>query len=79
MAKNKNTEILVTVYHVKRGNVSSMGNPSYVFMTDHGPYKTVTNSGAAYGLENDFPINTTLDVLVTLEITRAGRVVSWKR
>lgn len=78
MAKNKNTEILVTVYHVTRGPVSGMGNPSYIFNTDHGRYQTVTNSGAAYGLENDFPVKETLDREVTLTITPAGRVVSWK-
>jgi hypothetical protein len=71
-------EISVIVYIVKRGPVSNVGNPSYVFNTDHGPYKTVTNSGAAYALENDFAVNATLDVPATLTITPAGRVVSWE-
>lgn len=74
----KTNDIEVTVYNVKRGPVSNMGNPSYVFNTDHGPYKTQTNSGAAYALENDFSVNTTLDIPVTLTITASGRVVSWK-
>lgn len=74
----KANEISVIVYHVKRGPVSDMGNPSYVFHTDHGPYKTQTNSGAAYALENDFAVNATLDLPATLTITRAGRVISWK-
>lgn len=73
----KNTEISVTVYHVKRGPVSGMGNPSYVFHTDYGQYRTVTDSGASYALENDFPVGATLDRPVTLTITPGGRVVSW--
>lgn len=75
---SKHADISVTVYRVTRGNVSSMGNPSYVFHTDYGKYKTQTNSGAAYELENDFPVNETIDREVTLIITPAGRVVDWK-
>lgn len=74
---SKTLEIQVVVYHVKRGPVSSMGNPSYVFHTDHGQYKTQTNSGAAYALENDFSVNAPLDTPVTLTTTPAGRVVGW--
>jgi hypothetical protein len=70
--------IQVIVYNVKRGPVSDVGNPSYVFNTDHGPYRTQTNSGAAYALENDFAVNATLDVPATLTITTSGRVVSWE-
>jgi hypothetical protein len=54
-----------------------MGNPSYTFHTDHGQYKTQTDSGAAYALENDFPVNATLDIPVTLTITPSGRVITW--
>jgi hypothetical protein len=74
----KTLEIAVTVYKVTRGPVSSMGNPSYVFHTSHGQYKTQTNSGAAYALENDFTVGETLDKPVTLITTPAGRVQSWK-
>lgn len=76
MARKQN-DISVIVYKVTRGPVSSMGNPSYVFHTDYGQYKTQTNSGAAYALENDFPVNATIDRPVTLNITASGRVVSW--
>jgi len=75
---SKTTDIQVTVYSVKRGPVSKMGNPSYVFNTDHGPYRTQTDSGAAYALENDFSVNATLDIPATLTITTAGRVTGWK-
>lgn len=71
-------DIEVIVHNVRRGPVSRMGNPSYVFNTDHGPYQTQTNSGAAYGLENDFAVGTPLDVKATLTITAAGRVTNWK-
>jgi hypothetical protein len=79
MAKNKNTEILVTVYHVTRGPVSTMGNPSYIFHTDEGKFRTVTDSGAAYALENDFSVGATLDQEVTLIITTRGRVFDWRK
>lgn len=75
---SKTTEITVTVYNVKRGPVSTMGNPSYIFNTNQGPYRTQSNNGAAYALENDFPINETLDREITLTITPAGRVITWK-
>lgn len=71
----KNT---VTVYNVKRGNLSSMGNPSYVFNTDRGAFKTQTNNGRAYALENDFPVGAVIDREVTLITTPAGRVVDWE-
>lgn len=71
----KNT---VTVYNVKRGPVSSMGNPSYVFNTDRGAFKTQTNSGRAYALENDFSVGAVIDREVTLITTAAGRVVDWE-
>lgn len=73
----KTTQITVTVYHVKRGRVSAMGNPGYVFVTDHGEYKTETDSGRAYALENDFSVGATLDAPVTLELTAGGRVRDW--
>jgi hypothetical protein len=75
---SRQLEFQVIVYSVKRGSVSAMGNPSYVFKTDKGEYRTQTDSGVAYSLENDFPINTTLDRPVTLVTTPAGRVISWK-
>ena len=75
---SKTTEITVTVYNVKRGPVSTMGNPSYIFNTNHGHYLTTSINGAAYGLENDFQINTTLDREITLTITPAGRVTGWE-
>lgn len=78
MKPGKTSDIQVVVYNVRRGPVSPMGNPSYVFNTDHGPYRTQTDSGAAYGLENDFSVGTTLDVPATLTISRAGRVINWK-
>lgn len=71
-------DILVVVYSVKRGRVSPMGNPSYVFNTDHGPYRTQTNSGAAYALENVFTVGVRLGIPATLTINRAGRVIDWK-
>jgi len=74
----KTTDIQVTVYSVKRGRVSANGNPSYVFNTDHGPYRTETDSGAAYALENDFTVGETLDISATLTLTPAGRVIDWK-
>ena len=74
----KTTDINVFVYNVKRGPVSAMGNPSYIFRTDHGPYRTQTDSGAVYGLENDFTVGVTLDIPATLTVTPAGRVIGWK-
>lgn len=78
MMTPKTSDIQVIVYNVKRGRVSEVGNPSYVFNTDHGPYRTQTNSGTAYALENDFTVGTTLDIRATLTITAAGRVIDWK-
>lgn len=75
---SKTSDIQVVVYTVKRGPVSAMGNPSYIFNTDHGPYRTQTDSGAVYGLENDFTVGVMLDVNATLTITAAGRVIDWK-
>lgn len=71
-------DLQVVVYTVKRGRVSAMGNPSYVFCTDHGPYRTETDSGAAYALENDFTVGETLDIPAMLTINPAGRVTDWK-
>ena len=71
-------DLHVLVYNVKRGRSSTMGNPSYVFNTDHGPFKTETDSGRAYALENDFTVGETLDVHVVLTITKSGRVRDWR-
>lgn len=71
-------DIQVVVHNVQRGRVSAMGNPSYVFNTDHGPFRTQTDSGAAYALENDFTVGVTLDIPAMLTITPVGRVTDWK-
>lgn len=72
------TAVQVVVYSVKRGRVSPMGNPSYVFNTDHGPYRTQADSGAAYALENDFTVGVRLGIPATLTLNRAGRVTDWE-
>lgn len=74
----KRYEVPVTVYRVERGNVSTMGNPSYVFHTDRGLYKTMSNASCSYRLENDFSIRAMIDRDITLIVTEAGRVTSWK-
>lgn len=74
----KNTELVVTVYRVERGNNTMYGNPTYVFVTNHGEYKTQANGARAYALENDFRVGDVLDREVTLTLTPAGRVVDWK-
>jgi hypothetical protein len=91
MAKTQHT--VVTVYRVERGPVSTYGNPSFVFKTDSGDYRTQTDSGMAYGLENDWQVNTGryrefnktgsrdwIDgpATVELEHTPAGRVISYR-
>lgn len=75
----KTTHTAVTVGTVSRGPVSAMGNPSYIFHTSKGLFRTQANSGAAYGLENDFHLNEIINEKVTLEITASGRVVSWEK
>lgn len=74
----KTNDIHVVVHKVRRGPVSAMGNPSYIFITDHGAYRTQTDSGAAYALENDFTVGVTLDLPAILTITASGRVTDWK-
>jgi hypothetical protein len=74
----KKNEISVTIYHVTRGPVSGLGNPSYNFHTDRGVFRTQANLGAAYALENTFQVGAyALDIPATLTTTAAGRVTSW--
>lgn len=77
MAKTTTSE--VTVGTVSRGPVSAMGNPSYIFHTSKGNFRTQANSGAAYGLENDFRLNEIINEKVTLTLTASGRVISWEK
>lgn len=82
----KRNTVTVTVFGVERGPVSSFGNPSYVFKTDHGDYRTMANAGMAYGLENDFRVKDYDQPLkgqsgpgaVELETTPAGRVTGYR-
>lgn len=71
-------DLHVLVYNVQRSMSSRMGNPSYIFNTDHGAFRTETDSGAAYGLENDFTVGETLNTTAILTLTPAGRVMDWK-
>lgn len=74
----KENTLNVTVYHVTRGPVSGMGNPSYYFHTDAGRFQTQANLGEAYALENTFKVGAyALDIPVTLTTTTAGRVTRW--
>jgi hypothetical protein len=73
----KNTTLATTVYRITRGPVSSMGNPSFIFHTADGTYRTSANIGAAYALENEFPINTDIAKVVCLTLTPARRVTDW--
>lgn len=75
---SKSTTLAVCVYRVLRDGASAEGNPFYMFFTDHGNYRTEKNSGAAYGLENDFSIGDVLDVDVVLTLTGRGSVKDWK-
>lgn len=74
----KTFKVTVTVYNVQRGNNTVYGNPTYVFNTDRGAYKTQSNGARAYALENDFQVGAVLDREVTLIVTAAGRVVDWE-
>lgn len=74
---SKSKEIRVTVQSVKRGKTSSMGNPSFVFSTDLGEFRTQTDAGASYAVENDFRVGQDIEVAATLHTTPAGRVYGW--
>lgn len=71
-------DIHVLVHSVQRSLNSRMGNPSYIFNTDHGSFRTETDSGHAYALENDFTVGETLDIPAILTLTPQGRVMDWK-
>jgi hypothetical protein len=73
----KTTDLTAIVYRVTRGLVSTMGNPSYIFHTNEGEYRTQSNNGAAYALENHIAINTPMETVMTLTLTPAGRVTNW--
>ena len=74
----KNVENRVTVLRVTRGNASSYGNPSFKFMTERGMFQTQTNTNKAYAVTNDFQLDASLDMAVTLICTPAGRIVDWR-
>lgn len=75
----KSTVIHTCVYGVSREQSSREGNPRFSFKTDDGIFKTVPNSGAAYGLENDFTVGVLMDLMVELTLDGRGNVVSWER
>lgn len=74
---SKHLERTVTVHSVRRGPHSKMGNPSFIFTTDSGQFRTQTNTGAAYAVENQFPTGQRLDRQVTFKLTASGRVFDW--
>lgn len=71
---SKNTTLHTTVRTVKRANSSVNGNPAYYLHTDDGTFRTMSDAGWAYGLENDFTVNGEHDIDVTLTLSPAGRV-----
>ena len=79
----------VTVYRVERGPLSNYGNPSYVFKSTDGDYRTTANNGIAYALENDLKTGEARwkdesgvwhdgPVSLELTLTKANRVISYK-
>lgn len=51
-------ERTVTVYRVTRGRQSNNGNPSFIFHTDEGEYRTQTDTSCAYTVESHFDVGT---------------------
>lgn len=73
---NKEREVRVTVYRVIRAKNSRDGGPAYTFQTNTGPFRTVPDTMQAYALENDFQVQSTLDMDVTLKL-QGGQVFDW--
>lgn len=73
---SKEREVRVTVTRVVRARNSVNGGPAYTFQTSAGPFRTVTDTSAAYGLENDFEVATSMEKDVTLKL-QGGRVFDW--
>lgn len=71
-------EVKVTVYKVVRARSSAEGNPAFAFLTDKGRFLTAADTAQGYEVENQFETGTTLDVEVTLLLTR-GRVFDWRK
>jgi len=67
----------VVVLRCRRARSSASGNPAYVLDTDKGPYRTATDTADAYGLEEDFPVQTSMEKPATLQLSQ-GRVIHWK-
>jgi hypothetical protein len=67
----------VTVLRCRRGVNSPSANPAYWLDTDKGPYRTATDTAAAYGLENDFPVQTSMEKPATLHLSQ-GRVIGYE-
>jgi hypothetical protein len=67
----------VVVLRCKRALSSQSGNPAYVLETDKGPYRTATDTAAAYGLESDFPVQTSMAKPAVLKLSQ-GRVIGYE-
>jgi hypothetical protein len=67
----------VVVLRCRRGVSSPSGNPAYWLDTDKGPYRTATDTADAYGLESDFPVQTSMEKPATLKLSQ-GRVIGYK-
>ena len=79
---SKSIALTVTVYRVERIRNSVNGGPAYKFHTDHGQFRTQSDTMQAWAMGNTFAIDSSINngdgVKATLTMTPAGRVFDWK-
>ena len=57
MASKRNT-LVTTLYRVERRGVTTMGNPRFDFITEHGTLPMQSNASIGYSVPNDFYMGT---------------------
>lgn len=72
---DKHTE-QVTVLRAKRAG-SAGGSPVWEIHTDKGVYLTAKQAQCAYTVDNDFRSDEPVNIPVTLELDKSGRVTGW--
>lgn len=76
MSRNDRHTMTVLVLESENGNVSYYGNPSKIFHTSRGTFRTQANSSLAYSCDNDGGFE---GHKVELTLTPAGRVTKMRK
>lgn len=79
---SKSQKLTVTVFRVERIRNSINGGPAYKFHTDHGQFRTQSDTMQAWAMGNTFEIGSSINsgdgVQAILTMTPAGRVFDWE-